>query len=84
MTFFASAGSDRGKPQWTTGQALGFLLAVPGAVVIIAACVAAMVTAGLEDPDDVNLALLLCGAGAVLGLVMALLGVFVYKRCARQ
>ena len=84
MTDTTPASPGSGEPQWTAGQALGFILTIPGLVLIVAACVAAMITAGLNDRDDAVLALVSCGAGAMVGVVMAVPGMIVFYKCRRQ
>ena len=78
-----SDDTESGSSDWTTGQALGFLVALPGLLLIAGAAVAAMIVAGFDNRDDAVDALAICGAIGGGGLLAAALGTVVYLKTRR-
>ena len=71
-------------PTWTIGQGLGFLVALPGAILTVLG-VAAMLVAvtAIEDKDEALLGLAAAGGATLLGLVIAVPGLIVFFKCRR-
>ena len=70
------------RQPWSTGQGIGFLVMLPGLIVIAAAVAAMLVTvAVLDDPDEIAVGLI-SGCGAMLvGLLAAVPGMIVFFKC---
>ena len=72
------------QPSWTTGQGIGFLVMLPGLIVIVAAVVAMLVTVwAVTDDDDMLTALAACAGVLTLGLLAAVPGMIVFFKCRR-
>ena len=70
------------EPVWTTGQGIGFLVALPGIVIAVAAIATMLVALGLEG-DERLIGLASAGGGGVLGLGAAVPGLIVFFKCRR-
>ena len=69
------------SPEWTTGQAIGFLIALPGVLTIIGAAGFAMIIAGDDNDDTVLIGLLSSGGAAVVGVFAVVIGWIVFRKC---
>ena len=67
------------EPKWTTGQGIGFLVALPGWVLVGLGLVGALVGAEAGGDSFVLAALL----SSLAGLVSAIPGTIVFKKCKR-
>ena len=73
------------EPEWTTGQGIGFLVALPGWILVGLAVLAAFVGAFGTSSDD-EFVRLVVGAIVVggVGLLAALPGTIVFGKCKRR
>lgn len=71
--------SDRGEPEWTTGQALGFLVALPGWVMVPTSLIGLAIAAGYGS----GIAMAVCAASSVLSIALAIPGTIVMNKCER-
>ena len=76
--------TEPAKPRWTTGQGLGFLVALPGLIITVLGVASMLVSVlAITDKDDALVGLLFSGGVAVVGLIAAVPGLIVFYRCAR-
>ena len=73
------------EPEWTTGQGIGFLVALPGWILVGLAVLAAFVGAFGTASDD-EFVRLVVGAIVVggVGLLAAVPGTIVFGKCKRR
>ena len=77
---------DSREPDWTTGQGIGFLVALPGWIIFgLAGVVAAFSVGGVVGGDSESSAVLV---GALLvaafGVITAIPGTIVFNKCKRR
>ena len=70
-------------PRWTTGQGIGFLVALPGTVLAIFGIIGLMTLPSVEAADQSLLAGVSFGT-FVFGLVLSIPGFIVFRRCEPQ
>ena len=85
----ARLAASRREPRWTTGQALGFLAAMPGCVLVVAGFAALIAVAVIGDSgaegDGFTDWGMTAGFGAVVsGLLLTVPGCIVFERCRRR
>ena len=73
------------EARWTTGQGLGFLVLLPG-LIIIAVGVVSMLGASVlvEDREEMRIGIVSGGVVVFLGLVAAIPGLVVFTNCAKR
>ncbi len=64
------------EPQWTTGQGIGFLVALPGCLLALVGLIGLMVTDG--SPGNY-----IFGSGFARGAIGAIPGTIVFNKCSR-
>ncbi len=70
---------------WTTGQGIGFLVALPGWIIVgLAALVAVIGVATSGGGDDVGAAVGIAMLTAVFGVIIAIPGTIVFNKCKRR
>ena len=74
------ANSNPNEPEWTTGQGIGFLVSLTGWILAAAALIGVMITAGWHDGEFIAYFAVLAG----LGLLAAIPGTTVFKKCRRR
>ena len=67
------------EPKWTTGQGIGFLVALSGWILAVLGLVGVMFSAGEADDQVVAILGLLAG----LGVLSAIPGTIVFNKCKR-
>ena len=73
------------EPDWTTGQGIGFLVALPGRIIVgLAALVAVIGVATSGGGDDVGAAVGIAMLTAVFGVIVAVPGTIVFNKCKRR
>ena len=73
------------EPDWTTGQGIGFLVALPGWIIVgLAALVAVIGVATSGGGDDVGAAVGIAMLTAVFGVIVAVPGTIVFNKCKRR
>ena len=73
------------EPDWTTGQGIGFLVALPGWIIVgLAALVAVIGVATSGGGDDVGAAVGIAMLTAVFGVIIAIPGTIVFNKCKRR
>ena len=76
------------EPHWTTGQGIGFLVALPGWIIVgLAALVGVIVlAAGTADTGDGigTSELLVILLMALFGVIVAIPGTIVFNKCKRR
>lgn len=70
---------DPSEPVWTTGQGIGFLVALPGWLLAPVGLLGALITAGNGN----GIVPAIFAASAVLGLIVAIPGSIVFGKCRR-
>ena len=68
------------EPEWTTGQGIGFLVSLTGWLIAAGGLIGVMITAGWHDGEFIAYFAVLAG----LGLVSAIPGTTVFKKCRRR
>ena len=72
-------------PHWTTGQGIGFLVALPGWILLGLSMLAALVGLLVSNSTDAGPAILAAGMGsAVFGMIVAIPGTIVFNKCKRR
>ena len=76
----------RGEAEWTTGQGIGFLVALPGWIAVALSIVVFVISATGAATTEIS-GVSLFGVGVVLvvgGTVSAIPGTIVFDKCKRQ
>ncbi len=75
------------EPDWTTGQGIGFLVALPGWIIVGLAALTSVIGIGVAASDSgegvgavVGIAILT----AVFGTIVAIPGTIVFNKCKRR
>ena len=77
--------SDSREPDWTTGQGIGFLVALPGWMLVGLAALAAFVGGfATSDGDEFVQVMVAAVVLGGLGLLTALPGTIVFNKCKRR
>ena len=69
-------------PDWTTGQGIGFLVALPGWILVPLGVIGAIVASSFAGGDRA-LSLISLGV-AIGGLILAVPGTIVFTKCKRR
>ena len=74
------------EPDWTTGQGIGFLVALPGWIIVgLAGVVAAFSVGGVVGGDNASQPILISAILVmVAGAIFALPGTIVFNKCKRR
>ena len=77
--------ADSREPDWTTGQGIGFLVALPGWIAVaLAVLVAVIGTAASDGGGGAGAAVGVATLTAVSGVVIAIPGTIVFYKCKRR
>ena len=71
---------ERRPPRWTTGQGIGFLVMLPGLLLLVTAVITAAVAADLRG-DEADVAQGAYAVMGALGVLMTLPGIVVFFMC---
>ena len=73
------------EPDWTTGQGIGFLVALPGWIIVgLAALVAVIGVAASDSGEGVGAAVGIAILTAAGGAIIAIPGTIVFNKCKRR
>ena len=72
-------------PEWTTGQGIGFLVALPGWLLLGLSMLVALVGLAVSDSTDAGPEIFISGVIiAVFGMIIAIPGTIVFNKCKRR
>ena len=73
------------EPDWTTGQGIGFLVALPGwMIVVLAAFTSVVGIAASNGGEGVSAVVGIAILTAVFGTIVAIPGTIVFNKCKRR
>ena len=73
------------EPDWTTGQGIGFLVALPGwMIVVLAALTSVIGVAASNGGEGVGAVVGIAILTAVCGTIVAIPGTIVFNKCKRR